>query len=185
MDAGISDVQWSQAGHGLQTSRAESQEDPITTRSGARLMPQLSDREPLRVSRRTRFVTPGTGCTGAVRTMRPQWETACDGILRPHRAVATTPLRCWHATCVSACQEVSIMFPSAAAIAASIPMPIDLSPGLVPVLTMLAVLLVGALEIARSMIDERRAHDLAVRHQRRARVARPRRAGSGDRALAA
>ncbi len=77
------------------------------------------------------------------------------------------------------------MFPSAAAIAASIPMPIDVSPGLVPVLTMLVILLVGALEIVRSVIDERRARDLAVRNQSRARVARPRRAGSGDRALAA
>ncbi len=77
------------------------------------------------------------------------------------------------------------MFPIAAAIAASIPMPIDVSPGWVPVLTMLAVLLVGALEIVRSAIDERQAHDLAVRNQHRARVARPRRAGSSDRALAA
>ncbi len=78
-----------------------------------------------------------------------------------------------------------MMFPSAAAIAASIPMPIDVSPGWVPVLTMLAVLLVGALEIVRSVIDERRAHDLAVRHQPGARVARPRRVGSRDPALAA
>ena len=77
------------------------------------------------------------------------------------------------------------MFPSAAAIAASIPMPIDVAPGLVPVLTMLIILLVGALEIARSVIDERRARDLAARNRRHGRVRHPRRAGSGDRALAA
>ena len=77
------------------------------------------------------------------------------------------------------------MFPTAAAIVTSIPMPIDVSPGLVPVLTMLAVLLVGALEIARSVIDEHRARGAAVYHTRRDKGARLRRTGSDRRVLAA
>lgn len=71
--------------------------------------------------------------------------------LYPRRGAA------WHALCVRPAQEVLVMIPVAAAMSASIPLPVDLAPGMAPLLVLLAILALGLVEMTRALASERTA----------------------------
>jgi hypothetical protein len=49
------------------------------------------------------------------------------------------------------------MIPVAAAMSASIPLPVDLAPGMAPLLVLLAILALGLVEVTRALVSERTA----------------------------